>query len=374
MMNTNEMSNKILMGMAPRNHVALALDEFEGLSSIGFNCKTVAYGSNAGKTNGIIRLFQVVINAFRLARALRHFRPEILYLNSRFEPVGSLRDFISIFIVRMLYHRPLAIAIKSHGSDLRVFDKSLVYRDIIIPYLIKNVNRWFFLSNEEYLEILGKSKLMAGKVTVTSNIIDPKRSLSSPDFKLLYNISPDKFLYLFVGRMVREKGIFTILQSISQLPFKEQCEFIFIGSGNDLEEAKLLAAELEITDVVKFLGFIPEETCDKFYSIGDALVYPTCDSEGFAMALFKSVASGMPVITTQIRAAKDHLATDKNVLWVVGGSIRDLTDAMSRLFYDTELRANMRENNKLLGLNFSQDIVCSQMKTAFLSSLESQHA
>ncbi len=79
------------------------------------------------------------------------------------------------------------------------------------------------------------------------------------------------------------------------------------------------------------------------------------------MALFKSVAGGLPVITTRIRAAKDHLTAPDNVLWVDKESPESIAKAIDTLYNDHALRHAMAENNRQVAKKFTRTQVCAGM-------------
>lgn len=363
------MAQKILFGIPPKTHVTLAQDEIEGFEKIGYNCKSIIYGRNNQNISKINKLFGVVNNAFKIVFKLYSFKPHTLYLNSRFEPVACLRDFITIFIIRCFYIFKLQVIIKTHGSDLSVLDNSSFgFKKIVLPYLTNYVDKWLFLSKEEKT-IIGNTKPELGKrIYVTCNIVEPSRSIKSATFKAKYNLPDDKFLFLFVGRIVDEKGVFSILRSIPNLSFRDECKFVFVGDGPDFLALKEEAKLLNIVNCVVFTGFIEDEECDHFYANVDALVFPTYFNEGFPMALFKSVAAGLPIITTPIRAAKDHLSEPENVLWVDGISVPSVTNAIMKLYGNTALRDVMHKNNKVLSEKFIREAVCRQMEEVFFKS------
>lgn len=362
------MDKKILIGVPPKNHINLALDEVDGFRKLGYDCDTIIYTRNNSNLSVFNKLIGVLTNAYELVKYLREFKPDILYLNSRFEPVGSTRDYITLILIKFFYKRKLTIAIKSHGSNFDLFKKrSFFYKKMVLPFVIKHVDIWWFLSQDEKTTIQEFSLEMFGKTFITPNIIDSKRSVQSSTFLENYGIPKDKFTFLFVGRMVKEKGVFSIIKSIPLFEHREKCIFIFLGNGNDFEEIKLLSKEFNIDKYIYYLGFIPEEECDHFFANTDALVFPSHD-EGFAMALFKAVASGMPIMTTQIRAAKDYLKEPDNCLWVDGESEESVAKALNRLYEDKDLRNKMKENNVLLGREFSQRKVAEQMHKVFLNS------
>lgn len=362
------MSKRILVGVPPRHHVLLSHDEITGLTNLGHTCRSVLYGRNDYSLGKVNKLMGVVKRTANIVKELYSFSPEILYLNSRFDLHGATRDCITVLLIKLLYWRKLKIVIKTHGSDPLVLKQpGFFFRRIVIPCLLKQVDAWFFLSQEEKEIIRRYNARLADKIFITANIVDPERSVASMEFKKKYALDNTRFKVLFVGRMVREKGVFSLLKSIPLLECKDDCLFIFVGDGPDLEDLKELSGTMGVSEHTRFLGFIPDEECDHFYANADMLAFPTFFNEGFPMALFKSVAAGLPVITTRIRAAKDHLSAPDNVLWVEGESHESVADAIHTLYRNHELRIAMSRNNRTIAKKFSRESVCSEMSEVILS-------
>jgi glycosyltransferase involved in cell wall biosynthesis len=362
------MNKKILIGVPPKSHVLLAMDEIHGLEDIGYLCRSITYGRNDQSISNTSKLIGVIVNAFNIVFTLYKFSPGLLYLNSRFEPVATSRDFITLLIIKTFYLKKIKVAIKTHGSDPSILlKKSFIYKKIIIPFVLKHVDIWFFLSTEEKDIIDSYDPKISYKIFTTCNIIDPARSIASFDFRNRYHLEEDKFKILFVGRIVKEKGVFSVLKSIPYLEFRNNCIFVFVGDGPDLNQLKSLSEELNVSRYVRFLGFIPDAECDNFYANVDLLVFPTYFNEGFPMALFKSIAVGLPVITTKFRAAKDHLSSPENVLWVEPESETSIADAISILYKSSILRESMSNNNKAVGENFTRNKICLEMSEVIKS-------
>lgn len=362
------MAQRILVGVPPKHHVLLSHDEIEGFKDLGYNCRSVPYSRNDATGSKIKKLFGVIGKAFNIVKELYAFNPHILYLNSRFEPVGTTRDFITVLIIKLFYFRKVKIVIKTHGSDISIMEKtSFFYRKLMIPFLRKHVDAWFFLSSEEKEMVRKYDPVLANKIFITANIVDPGRSVASLAFREKYDLDEQKFKVLFVGRIVREKGVFSLLESIPRLTCKEECLFVFVGDGPDMQALKKRAEELQVTRYVRFPGFVPDHECDHFYANADMLAFPTYFNEGFPMALFKSIAAGLPVITTRIRAAKDHLSAPDNVLWVEGESAESVAEAIDTLYENHPLRTIMSQNNRQIARKFTRGEVCAGMHEVMMS-------
>lgn len=357
---------KIIFGIPPLNHVTLAMDEVKSMENIGYRCYTSIYGNNASSAGKLNRITATIRNAFKLKSKLKNVHPHFLYLNSRFEPIGSLRDYLTLSTLKIFNRKSPRIIIKSHGSDLSIlWSNKFIYKKIVLPYLTKNVDAWIFLSNEEKRIIEKHNPVMATRVHVLPNIIISERCESSNDFRMKYNLPADKFICLFVGRLVEVKGVFDILESISYLQSPGNFHFLFVGNGDDESRLKSNAETLNSKSAIQFTGFITDAECDQFFTTADALIYPTYDTEGFCMALFKSVACGIPVITTRLRAAKDYLSEPENVLWVKEKDPEGIANALERIYTDNALKQSMIRNNKLVGKKFLPEEVAQKMDEIF---------
>ena len=102
---------------------------------------------------------------------------------------------------------------------------------------------------------------------------------------------PEETLRLiYVGRLIEEKGVQTILKALASLP-EVDYRFTVVGDGDYREPLQALARELGIADRVAFLGTradVPELLAD-----ADVFMHlPDC-AEGFGIAVVEAMASGL---------------------------------------------------------------------------------
>ena len=362
---------KIVVGVPPLAHVSLANDEIAALQQIGYACYPVQYGRNNISGSAFSKLLATVQIGWRLIRQLYTIKPQLLYLNSRFEIVGSSRDFVTMLLIKLFYYRKLAVVIKSHGSEAdTIHTAGQAFRKYILGFLISQVDGWIFLSEDEKQLLSNQFPAMRGRLFVAPNIIDPSRCIRNNHFDADYSLPAHKFKILYVGRVVREKGVFDIVDAIRDFENKEDTAVIIVGNGPDLIALQQHVKEKGLEKYVHFMGFLPDHECDHFYANADLLLFPTYAAEGFAMALFKSVAVGLPIITTKVRAALDHLKEPDNVLWVRSKNPADIAAAVNNLMSNKMLMQSMGKNNLALGKQFSGMAVAQKMNLIFDQSLK----
>jgi glycogen synthase len=119
------------------------------------------------------------------------------------------------------------------------------------------------------------------------------------------------FRVLFVGRTVRNKGIFLIVSIADRLRKEMPGTFTWkiVGGGPDLEALKGEVTARNLTDVVDVAGRLPREQLLDWYGWAHSMIVPTTSeySEGLAMTAAESVLAGRPVVLSSVVPAWEVL-------------------------------------------------------------------
>ena len=106
------------------------------------------------------------------------------------------------------------------------------------------------------------------------------------------------FVVGYVGRLVAEKGLRTLLEAASLLP--GHWRVVVIGQGPYQSALRELATRLGIQDRVSFLGCVGHRDLPKYMGAMDVLVLPSITTsrwkEQFGRVLIEAMACGVPVI------------------------------------------------------------------------------
>jgi glycosyltransferase involved in cell wall biosynthesis len=351
---------KILIGIPPKIHNEIALAEVIAFRKIGVDAETTDYG-NSGEVKGLFKSIILVFrNAINLKKKSLKQKSEIIYLNTAFDNKTLVRDSITIFILR-IFNRKAKIVLKLHGSVESVVRTNNIFK----KYLLNKISLLLVLSKEELSNFV-KAGTNPNKIRLTANAIDKSIYLPDDGFKKKFNINDEKIILLFVGRFIKEKGIIDLINACHLLKEKSfQFELFCLGDGPLFKEVKILIRKLKLKDNIKLLGHIPEEGTIPFYSNCDILVLPTFHDEGFPMAVFQAVASGMSIITTKIRASADYLEEYENCLWVKRNSPNDIYHKILILKNEKGLREKIGQNNRRLADKFSADNIIGELNKHF---------
>jgi glycosyltransferase involved in cell wall biosynthesis len=117
--------------------------------------------------------------------------------------------------------------------------------------------------------------------------------------------SEGDFVVLFVGRVVKEKGVYELLQAaklISLDPDLKHVKIAIAGNGPEKIAMQRYIKALGVQGCVSFIGGIPYSQMPQLYGASDAFVLPSVPApfwqEQFGMVLVEAMASGLPVIST----------------------------------------------------------------------------
>ncbi|PHV62924.1 glycosyltransferase family 1 protein [Cyanobacterium aponinum UTEX 3222] len=178
-------------------------------------------------------------------------------------------------------------------------------------------------------------------------------------FKVIDKIKPinKKPFFLYLGRHDPHKNVERIVSAFAQFKHHQEYE-LWLAGPTDSRYTPLLkqqTKELNITHLVKFLDYVKREDLPIILNQAQALIFPTL-WEGFGFPVLEAIASGTPVITSNISSLPEVVG-DAGIL-VNPLEVKEIASAMNLMAEDDKLRQQLRE----LGLKQAQKF--SWQKTA----------
>jgi len=156
---------------------------------------------------------------------------------------------------------------------------------------------------------------------------------------------PERY-FLFVGRLVREKGVFELLSGYAKLDesMRQQVGLVFVGDGAIRPELELRAASIS-PGVIRFAGFAQREQLAIYYALAEMVILPTY-TDTWGLVVNEAMACGLPVIVSQVAGcAADLVRENWNGLLVAPRDVSSLTSAMRSLADQSHVRAAMGANS-----------------------------
>ncbi len=198
---------------------------------------------------------------------------------------GLVAGFIGVFWGKIFHKR---IIISTHS--IYNFPKKGLYTKFV-SWVFKNSDAVLCLSNQSKDEIL-RLGISTVKLHVFTYWINQSlfHKIANAKEKLNYN---DTFIVLFVGRLVKEKGIVPLLQAAKI--WNSKILLLIIGTGPLEDDVK----RYEYKERVNYIGKVSQENLPLYYSAADVLVVPSLHEEGFGRVILESFSCATPVIAAK---------------------------------------------------------------------------
>lgn len=246
---------------------------------------------------------RIAIAAFQLRRYLRAQRPEIFW------PSASKVNLISIFannfngtssklvltITTDIYHRHPGA--KNRKLTPFIIGKFYAAADMVLT-----------VSDGLTEDILALNKKLSGKVKT----IYPPLDLAQIRQDMAEAVDHPWFgdaclpVVLAVGRVSVQKDFATMLRAIAEANKTRPVRLAVIGPGNldDVAALQTLAEDLEIADMVDFLGL--QQNPYKYMSRSDCFLL-TSLWEGFGIVIAEALICGCPIVSTDCRHGPEEI-------------------------------------------------------------------
>jgi glycosyltransferase involved in cell wall biosynthesis len=200
-------------------------------------------------------------------------------------------------------------------------------------------------SSQRYLEHLGIAEEL---IFTAPNAVDTSLFAASAaearkcesQVRARYSLPPRYFLY--VGRLVRAKGVFELLEAYARLnaEIRAQVGLVFVGDGPERSELMRKASQIA-PGTIQFAGFVHRENLPEFYALADALIFPT-HSDPWGLVVNEAMSCSLPVVVSGVAGCAPDLVKDGwNGCVIPPREQLPLATAMSLLASDSELRFGM---------------------------------
>ena len=190
------------------------------------------------------------------------------------------------------------------------------------------------------------------------------------------NIQPDDFVFVFVGRIVSDKGINELIKAFSELQAAGNNEqigikLLLVGgleSYLDPLNPETLAEINQNKDIIS-VGF-QQDVCP-FFAISDVLAFPSY-REGFPNVVMQAGAMGLPSIVSDINGCNEIIVEGENGLIIPPKNVEKLKEKMLTLARDKNLYIKLKENSRRMIENrYEQSVVWKALLEEYEGLLQS---
>ena len=169
-------------------------------------------------------------------------------------------------------------------------------------------------------------------------------------------IQGDAIVFLYVGRLSRDKGLLDLLGAFSRIAEQNtDVHLMIVGPDEEGLEMEVASCSSLFPGRVHRIGFVdrPED----FMAAADVFCLPSY-REGFGMVIIEAAAVGIPAIASRIYGITDAVEDGVTGILHAPASCREIAEAMRTLINDQKLRKTMGEAaRKRVVEKFSQERV-----------------
>ncbi|WP_230740895.1 glycosyltransferase [Methanooceanicella nereidis] len=201
----------------------------------------------------------------------------------------------------------LFMGCESMPGPLKPFCKKMTKNGHIVKYVKDNTDIFIAVTERAkqalIIEGVPEDKIRTIPVGVDTERFKPADA--DPALIERFGLSDNGFNVLFMGRLVKEKGIYDLLYAAKLLSLDVETRNIKIliaGSGPEKDNMAKIIKDLAIDRQVSLIGSFSYEQVPKLYNVSDAFILPSITApwwqEQFGMVLVEAMASRLPVIST----------------------------------------------------------------------------
>ena len=169
-------------------------------------------------------------------------------------------------------------------------------------------------------------------------------------------IQPNDFVFIFVGRLVGDKGINELVEAFSKFRTPNS-KLLLVGplesELDPLEEETL--KEIDRNPQIISVGF--QSDVRPYFAVSDALVFPSY-REGFPNVVMQAGAMGLPCIVTDINGCNEIIIEGENGLIIPVKNKEAIKNSMIHLIKDKEYYQKLKNNSRnLIKERYEQSVV-----------------
>jgi glycosyltransferase involved in cell wall biosynthesis len=168
-----------------------------------------------------------------------------------------------------------------------------------------------------------------------------------PTDNVLAHHSTQQKALLFVGRLIREKGVYELLSAFDELRGNGAWNDVSLWYAGDGPEMQDLSKEVKNrrSGSIRLLGYVKGKDLEKIYRKAYIMVLPSYWDEGFPYVVIEAMQAGLPVISTPTGVLPDIIRENVNGFLVPPREPHLLAAAIKKLLENQDLWETISNNN-----------------------------
>lgn len=240
------------------------------------------------ETNNFKKILFFVRAFQRVKKEIKDNRPDVVHIHMSYK--GS---FTRKYLIHKLCKKNnIPDIIHLHGSEFKKWYDAVDEKK-------KNEIRTLLRETSEFVVLGEKWKKTIKEIEPATNTVVVSNTVPIPEETGKWN---EPLKILFLGVLIKRKGVSDLLKATRLLKDdlgSKKFQVVIAGSGQEEDNLKNECKELEIEDVVNFVGWTDGEKKTQLLKECQMLVLPSYN-EGLPMAILEAMSYGMPIVATNV--------------------------------------------------------------------------
>lgn len=302
---------------------------------------------------------------FKLFKLIKKEKPDIVHTHTA--KAGALGRLAAFFA---------GVPVRVHTFHGHVFDGYFSPLKAKLFIMIEKVlglftTKTIVVSDRVWKEIVEDFKIVPPKKCVVIKLgFELNKFLESSKhqgyLRKRINVDNDTMLVGIVGRLVPIKNhemFFDVASELLKDSEMPKVKFVVIGDGEMAEHLKDYVAKKGLENAVIFCSWI--KNIEKAYADLD-IVTLTSLNEGTPVSLIEAMASGKPVISTDVGGVRDIVREGYNGLLAKSEDVKEFSDKLKDLINDGEKRIELGANGRIFASNtYNKERLVSDMENLY---------
>ena len=210
------------------------------------------------------------------------------------------------------------------------------------------------------------SGVFPGRYRIVPNGVDPHRF--RPDLAPHERHSADRPTILFVGRFYPRKGLQILLSALPKVAAEVPDVRVLVVGDGPLSPAYQTLARRSPVDV-EFLGEVGHDEIPRIFRCADVLVAPSTGSESFGIIHLEAMASGVPIVASDIAGYREILDGREALLFPNRRS-SELASQVARVLTNPPLARAMGAAGRRKALAYSWEGIARRLEELYLELVD----
>jgi phosphatidylinositol alpha-mannosyltransferase len=242
------------------------------------------------------------------------------------------------------------------------FERSLPYavlRPMIKPYF--SMIHGLVAVSERAMVSTGR--YFPGPYRIIPNAIDV--DFFHPDAKPMPHLADDRPRILFLGRFEPRKGLKYLLMALPEIVRRvPDVQLVVVGTGPFGYSYKEYL-DKDVQQHVVWAGLVPNEDRPRYYASCDVYCSPAIGNESFGIVLLEAMATGRPVVASDIQGYRKVLGHGEEGLLVPPRDTRKIADALVHVLKNPDAARRMGAGGRRKALRYSWPRITDQVEELY---------